>query len=66
VKSLAGGYKALPAPDPVHAKLGQQYVAPRNDVEERLAAIWAEVLELEQVGVHSAHSPAGGSGELSF
>ncbi len=35
---------AAPAP--------QRYVTPRTPVEERLAAIWAEVLGAERVGVH--------------
>ncbi len=32
-------------------KLDREYVAPRSEVERRLAEIWAEVLGLERVGV---------------
>ena len=38
--------KALPAPQP-GAIARESYVAPRNATEERVAAIWAEVLHLE-------------------
>jgi amino acid adenylation domain-containing protein/FkbH-like protein len=43
--------RSLPAPSAQqHRTTG--YVAPRTEVEARLAAIWAEVLELERVGIH--------------
>ncbi|SHN30776.1 amino acid adenylation domain-containing protein [Pseudomonas asturiensis] len=40
--------KALPAPDA--SQLQSQYVAPEGEREQQLAAIWAEVLKVEQVG----------------
>ncbi len=43
--------RALPAPDLSRPKLEVPYVAPRNEHEARLAAIWAEVLDLTEVGV---------------
>ncbi|HVV94022.1 MAG TPA: amino acid adenylation domain-containing protein [Hyphomicrobiales bacterium] len=43
--------KALPEPDPSAAVAGRAIVAPRNPTEERLAAIWREVLGLREVGV---------------
>jgi len=43
--------RALPAPDMGRPKLDVPYVAPRNMHEARLAAIWAEVLDLVKVGV---------------
>jgi amino acid adenylation domain-containing protein len=48
---------ALPAPD---AGAGREYVAPRNEVEEQLAAIWAEALGVEQVGVDDDFFELGG------
>ncbi|MFZ6775130.1 hypothetical protein ACO0LB_20770, partial [Undibacterium sp. SXout7W] len=42
--------KALPAPD--MTANAAAYVAPRTAEEETIAAIWADVLKLEQVGVH--------------
>ena len=43
--------RALPAPDWGRPGLDVPYVAPRNEIEEKLADIWAEVLHLERVGV---------------
>ncbi|WP_122602656.1 non-ribosomal peptide synthetase [Pseudomonas viridiflava] len=40
--------KALPAPDAT--QLQAQYVAPEDELEQQLAAIWAKVLKVEQVG----------------
>ncbi|WP_307734539.1 non-ribosomal peptide synthetase [Xanthomonas albilineans] len=48
---------ALPAPQVVHA---QEYVAPRNEAEQRLAALFAEVLRVEQVGIHDNFFALGG------
>lgn len=57
--------KALPAPDPAHSPWGGEYVAPRNATEDRLAAIWAEVLKLERVGVHDDFFHLGGHSLLA-
>ncbi|WP_052675795.1 non-ribosomal peptide synthetase [Paenibacillus sp. IHBB 10380] len=51
--------KALPAPEgAVHT--GVEYVAPRNDVEAKLADIWSEVLGLERIGVRDNFFELGG------
>lgn len=42
--------KALPALD-IGQMQNQAYQAPRNELEETLARIWAEVLKVERVGV---------------
>jgi acyl carrier protein len=42
----------LPAPDHARPRLEHSYVAPRTPIETEVARIWADVLELEQVGVH--------------
>ena len=36
------------------------YVPPRNEVEHKLARIWAEVLSLDQVGIHDNFFDLGG------
>ncbi|MBP6077166.1 MAG: hypothetical protein KA520_12665, partial [Nitrosomonas sp.] len=51
--------KALPEPDTA-TELVSQYVAPRNSIEEALAKLWAEVLGLEQVGIHDDFFELGG------
>jgi acyl carrier protein len=50
--------KALPAPE--YAADSDRYVAPRTPVEEVLAGIWAEVLQVERVGVHDSFFELGG------
>ena len=43
--------KALPKPE-ADSALEQGYVAPRTEIEQKIAEIWQEVLKLERVGVH--------------
>jgi acyl carrier protein len=50
--------KALPAPEFGTSAVG--YVAPRNDLERELAAIWAQVLQVERVGIHDDFFELGG------
>ncbi|MEE6259636.1 amino acid adenylation domain-containing protein [Plantactinospora sonchi] len=52
--------RALPAPDQDALPTGEVYVAPRDEVEERVAAIWREVLGVERVGVHDSFFDLGG------
>lgn len=52
--------RALPAPDAMRPAIGTRFVAPRTPVEQRLAAIWADVLGLDQVGVHDDFVELGG------
>ncbi|RLT97983.1 non-ribosomal peptide synthetase [Ketobacter sp.] len=51
--------KALPEPAAEHFA-ANQFVAPRNDIEQSLVGIWQEVLELEQVGVFDDFFDLGG------
>ena len=50
---------ALPAP--TGATGAGPYVAPRSDVEDRLASIWSETLHLPRVGVHNDYFAIGGT-----
>jgi len=52
---------ALPAPPPVLPELETGFVAPRTPAEETLAAIWASVLGLPEVGVHNNFFELGGN-----
>jgi amino acid adenylation domain-containing protein len=52
--------KALPAPEQLRSELELGYVAPRTPVEETLAAIWAEVLGFERVGIDNNFFDLGG------
>ncbi|MDJ0732652.1 MAG: amino acid adenylation domain-containing protein [Nostocaceae cyanobacterium] len=57
--------KALPAPD-FHRELTASFVAPRNEVEQTLAQIWAEVLRVESVGVADNFFELGGDSILGL
>ncbi len=56
---------ALPAPDQSRPDLESKYVAPRNDVEEKIAAICAELLGLERVGIYDSFFDLGGHSLLA-
>ncbi len=43
--------KALPKPDRVVREEDESFVPPRNDLEEKIASVWQEVLGVEQVSV---------------
>jgi amino acid adenylation domain-containing protein len=51
---------ALPAPTDIRAQTETVYLAPRNEVEKIVAAVWQEVLQLDQVGVHDNFFDLGG------
>ena len=57
--------KALPAPDG-EAVAQQAYEAPEGAIEERLAAIWAELLAVERVGRHDNFFALGGHSLLAI
>ena len=50
--------RALPAPE--SRAQNDQVVPPRNDLERTIAAIWREVLHLDEVGVHDNFFDLGG------
>ncbi|HVG08476.1 MAG TPA: amino acid adenylation domain-containing protein [Thermoanaerobaculia bacterium] len=54
---------AMPAPEGARGAAAEA-VAPRNPVEEILAAVWAEVLKLDRVGIHDNFFSLGGDSIL--
>ncbi len=52
--------RALPAPDAGSLRAAGAFVAPRNPLEQQLAAVWAEVLGLETLGVEDSYFDLGG------
>ena len=57
--------KRLPAPDAAATPTTDQYVAPRNQIEELLCGIYAAVLGLERVGIHDNFFELGGHSLLA-
>ena len=55
---------ALPAPGSERDS-GEEYVAPRNVLEELLCSIWSEVLKLDRVGVEDNFFELGGHSLLA-
>lgn len=51
--------KALPVPRKQQAST--EYIAPRNDVEEKLVSIWSRILDVKQVGVYDSFFELGGN-----
>jgi amino acid adenylation domain-containing protein/non-ribosomal peptide synthase protein (TIGR01720 family) len=56
--------KALPRPDV--SQMQQVYVAPQSGLEQQIAAIWADVLRLPQVGLHDNFFELGGDSIISI
>ncbi|MBE9162161.1 non-ribosomal peptide synthetase [Tychonema sp. LEGE 06208] len=58
-------WRSLPEPDEMRPELTENFVAPRTNIEEVLAAIWAEVLKLEKVGIYDNFFELGGHSLLA-
>ena len=54
----------LPAPD-LDARATSDYVAPSDELEQQLAALWMELLEVERVGVDDDFFALGGHSLLA-
>ncbi|PZR74254.1 MAG: non-ribosomal peptide synthetase [Chthoniobacterales bacterium] len=53
-------HRALPDPDPSRLARQSGFVAPRNDLERKIAEAWSQVLKLERVGIHDNFFEIGG------
>jgi surfactin family lipopeptide synthetase A len=53
-------YAALPLPDGSRPELAAAYVPPRTELEQQIAAIWRELLHVDQVGLHDNFFDLGG------
>ena len=52
--------RALPAPTDSRPELDTVYIAPRDSLERKLAAIWSEVLGVEGIGINDDFRDLGG------
>jgi amino acid adenylation domain-containing protein/non-ribosomal peptide synthase protein (TIGR01720 family) len=57
--------RALPEPES-RTGIESNLVAPRTSIEEKLAQIWAQVLRVEQIGIHDNFFELGGDSILSI
>ncbi|KYC42721.1 non-ribosomal peptide synthetase [Scytonema hofmannii PCC 7110] len=58
-------YRALPTPD-FSRSIEDKFVTHRTLVEEKLAAIWSEILRIEKIGIHDNFFELGGDSILSI
>ncbi|WP_420574970.1 amino acid adenylation domain-containing protein [Kordia sp.] len=52
--------KALPIPTDLQMASGTEYVAPQNEIEEKLVALWEEALHKNKIGVNDNFFHLGG------
>ena len=52
--------KALPLPSPQQVRSEVEFVAPQTSTEKELAAIWAEILGADRIGIHDNFFNSGG------
>jgi len=57
--------KALPAPNQAKLVLMEEFVPPRNPLEQQLVQIWIEVLKIKRVGIHDSFFELGGHSLLT-
>jgi len=57
--------KSLPDPD-ISQQVSDQYIAPRNELEIKLADIWKKLLGIERVGIHNNFFELGGHSLLAM
>lgn len=55
--------KLLPLPD-LNKCIEKRYVAPRNEIEEKVASIWKQVLKIDRIGVLDNFLEVGGNSIL--
>ena len=55
-------------PDPDMSLMGEEYIAPRNEIEENLAGIWCDILKIDKdkVGIHDNFFHLGGHSLLAI
>ncbi len=57
-------HRALPIPEGLRPELGAIYMAPRTETEKRIAAVWQQVLQIDELGIHDNFFELGGNSIL--
>ena len=57
---------ALPAPDAARPELASAFVAPLDDLQQTIAAVWSSVLDVTPVGIHDDFFELGGDSILAI
>jgi len=58
--------RSLPAPQGARHALGDDHAAPRTDLEQKVCAIWMEVLGLDEAGIQDNFFDLGGHSLLAM
>ncbi|HWT65805.1 MAG TPA: beta-ketoacyl synthase N-terminal-like domain-containing protein, partial [Terracidiphilus sp.] len=58
--------KALPAPARKRPQLAQDYIAPFSESEKQMAALWQEMLRIDQIGIDDSFFDLGGNSIAVF
>ncbi|MCB2312203.1 amino acid adenylation domain-containing protein [Clostridium tagluense] len=51
--------KALPIPD--LSNIDAEYIAPRNDIDEKISIVWSEILGIKKISINSNFFDVGGN-----
>jgi len=60
LREESAGETALPAPTQPRPKISSVYVAPKTEMERKIAEVWQGLLGIEQVGIHDDFFELGG------
>ncbi|OUL30717.1 hypothetical protein BV372_21625 [Nostoc sp. T09] len=52
--------KALPAPENLRPQLDKTYTAPQTEIEQAIASVWQQVLQVDKVGLYDNFFDLGG------
>jgi amino acid adenylation domain-containing protein len=58
--------RALPAPTHGNISAAHEFVPPRTETEKKVAAMWAELLNVEQIGIHDDFFDLGGDSLMAI
>ncbi|MEA3221837.1 MAG: condensation domain-containing protein, partial [Thermodesulfobacteriota bacterium] len=57
---------ALPEPEGLRPEISSEYVAPRNEIEQVIADVWKDILDIDKAGVYDNFFDLGGDSIISI